>query len=196
MNRNLSESNEAILQLQPTALMILSLKDNMFMLDELLRGKTYPEENGVYLLNQITPILREGVKYFTYEGLNSGIHIKEEEFAKLNEDIYNESGNIIINKEVMKRKDFLLRNKPTVRARVIKIAELLVNEYMNQTSHIFSRRYNVADEIFKHLLPEYQDLYSGGMLAETLDQLFLQISEFIGNDTWHIYFIKLIGSDI
>lgn len=193
MKKQLSE-NEAILQLIPTASLVLSLTDNLFELENRLEGCTYKPTPGVYLINTLEPIIEAGKPYYTSKGLINQTPIIGNELAEINDDVFDENGNVVISKHIMLNKNAILKNHPSVNTALFKIARLLIEDYINSKCPIFNVNNN--NKITRYLVPEAMHLYESGEINNYMYVIYDIIDRFIGKDVYHIYFVRTVGLDL
>lgn len=156
-----------------------------------------PAPVGIYKVGDIYPCIQNNKRYYSQKisKTNQCNSCLVTDINKVNDTIIDESGNLVIPAYVMKNKEQYLRNEPTVPARGLMIVELLVKRYIESISP-WVRHSTYNSKILNHFKPEGIDLFNSGEIDLLCNSLFAQVSDFIGLDVWHIYFVKFMGLDL
>lgn len=156
-----------------------------------------PAINGIYKVGDIYPSIISGKQYYSQKinKLNQCITTPVTDFNKVNDTIIDESGNVIIPRGMMLNKENYLRNEPSVPSRGLILVELMIKRYIESVAPWV--KYSMQNnKIISNFKPEGVELFTDGHIDKICDSLFAQISSFMGNDVWHIYFVKYSGLDI
>lgn len=156
-----------------------------------------PATIGVYKVGDIYPSIIPGKQYYSQKinKFNQSVTIPIVDINKVSETVIDESGNVIIPKGMMLNKENYLRNEPSVPSRGLIIIELMIKRYIESISPwVKYSMYN--NKIISNFKPEGVELFIDGHIDKICESLFTQVSNFIGNDVWFIYFVKYLGLDI
>ena len=156
-----------------------------------------PAPEGIYRVGDIHPCIHSNKRYYSQKltKTNQYISAPVTDINLVNDTIIDETGNVILPAYVMKNKEQYLRNEPTVPARGLLIVELLIKKYIESVSPwVKYSMYN--SKIASYFKPEGVELFYNGHIEALCESLFAQVCEFIGNDVWHVYFVKFMGLDL
>jgi hypothetical protein len=156
-----------------------------------------PHAKGIYKVGDIYPSIIPSKQYFSQKinRLNQSVTTPIIDLNKINDAIVDEMGNIIIPRAMMLNKESYLRNEPTVPARGLILVELLVKRYIESISpYVKYSMYN--NKIISNFKPEGVELFVDGHIDKMCESLYAQVSTFIANDVWFIYFVKYMGIDL
>ena len=156
-----------------------------------------PSAKGIYKVGDIYPSIIPNKQYYSQKinKFNQCITIPVTDFNKVNDTIIDESGNVIIPKGMMINKENYLRNEPSVPSRGLILVELMIKRYIESINPWV--KYSMQNnKIISNFKPEGVELFTDGHIDKMCESLFAQISTFIANDVWHIYFVKYSSLDI
>ena len=177
-----------------------------------------PAPKGIYLKNRLEPVMTDGNAYYIYKGQQRH---KIQDINLIKENVYTESGSLLIPKIFMENKARFLSEVPFIPYRGVKLAELLINEQVDSMIEYRHRRGYTLHKVLSHMLPipvkvvedysaeaanlRLRELHAGidkapaehpeDTITRRLDEdyasLQKEINLFIGEHTWNIYLIKL-----
>ena len=156
-----------------------------------------PPRVGIYKIGEIYPCIEPNKLYYSQK-LNRNQTYTTTPITDINtvtDTVTDEIGNVIIPLNMMKNKTQYLRNEPNVPVRGLIIIELLIKKYLESIAP-WVKHSMQHGRIVSNIKPEHHAVYTDGHLEKTCESLFLQVSDFVGNDTWHIYFVKFVGIDL
>ena len=156
-----------------------------------------PPAIGIYKVGDIYPSIIPNKQYFSQKinKLNQCITIPITDFNKVNDTVVDEIGNVIIPRPMMLSKEIYLKNEPSVPARGLILVELLLKRYIESISP-YTKYSMYNSKIMSNFKQEGIELFLEGHIDKLCESLYAQVSSFIGNDIWFIYFIKYLGIDI
>ena len=155
-----------------------------------------PDLQGIYVVGEIYPRIVNNRKYFEY---NTNIPNKSlsiiTDFNLVKNAVVDEKYDLVVPKYMMADKEKYLSNTPTIPARCYILIDLIIKNHLDLVSQISNRRPN-SNRILNILKDECQDVYEDGYLTRLISPLLDQVDNFIGANTWHMYFSKIVGLDI
>lgn len=172
---------------------VIDILSHVMSLDEdpYLKALVPPAE-GIYLLGSIDPILYKDRMYYE---MKTGKSIEFAKILKINDDIVDETGRIIVSLKDLKTKARFFKHEPSVPSVGIKIAIAVVTRYLGtlcrHTRHVHDRI-----RIDKYVRPEYQEMVDKEEFVHGFERLLDLVTDFVGRDTWNIYFYKLRGTSL
>jgi len=187
--------------------LVIDLLQHAMSLEEDPCGRgLLPSPKGLYILGNFEPILLESERYYyKTQLLSSGgkgdvydfkesPYIKDiSKIAKFADDVYDISGKVVLTSSDIRTKGRFFRTDPGVPVTAIKMAIAVIQRYLGtlcrHTSHIHS-----ASRMDQLVRQEYQYLIDNDEYLIGFDNLISQISQFVGNDHWNIYFYKVKGT--
>lgn len=155
-----------------------------------------PYQEGIYIAGSFEPVIVASKQYFTHvieKGVTVKVPIKD--ISKVNENIYNTDGKIVVPAYVMQNKENLCSNSPFLPTRgALIVLNLIKYEIASISRWENNQGYRMAlNNSFTRDAGEVLDELMVDRLCESLTD---QVKDFIGKDTWNIYFTKLIGVDV
>lgn len=190
MNKNM-KSEELLKEVH--GFLSVNLLDYIEKLDRKYNKYFLPPEEGIYLLNRVEPIIKAGQKCYTAQGIKNNQPITN--LSDIENDVFDENGVIIIPAFLMKRKSKNLSNVPNLPVNAIKIAYLLIDEYIDSLLPYTDAR--DWESLYKsYLTPEGIVLWKEGYLESAVSGLVNEIGRFISIDIWNYYFIELRNFDM
>lgn len=184
--------------LKPTEVQIIDLMSYIPHIDEdPYFVALFDPTPGVYLPGAIDPILswvnpaypasKFGVSMAAITGLQG---LKE-----CKEPLVNSKGVTICTAAELKKAIKHMTDTPTLPVNMLKVMLAILNTHL--TTMCVKTRTRISSSSYQHLVrPEYQHLIEDDSYVIALDQLLLDINQFIRNDTFHIYFTKLLGTSV
>ena len=156
-----------------------------------------PPRPGIYRVGDIYPCIEPTKLYYAQKinKNNTCTTTPITDFNLINDTVTDEIGNVIIPAAMMRSKEQYLRNEPTVPVRGLILIELLIKKYLDSVA-TWVKHSMQNQKIVSNIKPEYHEIYWEGHLEKITESLILQVSDFIGHDTWHLYFVKLLGLDL
>lgn len=178
--------------LETTGLLILNIVDQAYKLDEDMHKYLIYPKLAVYHKNGIEPVLKPGCRYYTAKGLEDNEPI--EALNKIKENVYDESGNLVIPRYMMIEQRKWLTNKPKLPISAMKVIMISLENYITDTT-------NFNDSCFDYRLSEV--LNESGLKAYEHNEFdryasvyYNAIEEFIAADRSHLYFCELRSTDM
>lgn len=179
-----------------------------------------PPAIGLYLRGVLNPVLVQGEVYFnvtktnsytTYVDKRTGQHLGQRpvfesvpilpgsDISAMTGEITDSSGNVVIPSYAMAAKERYLSNMPFLPYRGVEIARCIIEEYISRlTCHGWKID---SENTLRKLLYCEPDrdgikLWKDGFMERALENLLIQVTDFIGPDTYHIYFVKTRGYEV
>jgi hypothetical protein len=179
--------------MKPREVLVLSLLDFIHeLVSEYSVAMKDPEE-GIYLRNDVRPVIKVGRCFYSESSYRTMTPLTY--LDGIDEAILDENGQIILPRFVMKRKHQLLLVKPSIPSRAIQLAFNLVGMYIDET--VKYRTSEIYRElVLEQLRPEYTYLLGDGNIELVCQKLISRVAEFMGEDLWAVYFIRLINTTL
>lgn len=166
-----------------------------------------PAPQGVYKNGEVDPCMLSTEPYF-YDS-EKGVFYTGKSFAQstgnslqpivdintVKTNVYDKSGRVVIPAYMMADKEKYLSSQPTVPYRGVILVELLIRNFIDSVSNIPGRK-AYAGRIERHVDPKFVNNDTVDSLEVICKSLFMQIDQFIGDDLWHIYYVKRMQFDI
>lgn len=203
MNSNRSFFND----IQTTEKLLLSSLANAVLIEQHFGAFLLPPPQGIYKNGEVDPCIINTEPYF-FEDDKSKFYTDKTFFQfsgkslqpisdinSVTSNVYDKLGRIIIPEFMMKDKERFLSSTPTVPYRGVILVELLIRNYIDSISNIPGKK-SYAGRIERHVDPRFVDHTVIDSLEVICKSLFLQVEQFIGDDLWHIYYVKRIQFDI
>lgn len=181
-----------------TAKLILDLANHASSLENTLKDYLLPHPEGVYVINQLHPVIVAGKSYYTKKV--SGIacdFIPIVDFDKCKEAVYDENHRLAVPATFMISKDKFLSNSPFLPTRGMRILELAIQDQINATLGYRPYRSSYWTKVLANLKPivEPEEVESvEWLISNVYCKISGDISSFIGNDDWHYYSVETTGS--
>lgn len=156
-----------------------------------------PPPPGIYRVGDVEPVIVNTKRYYSQKITknNHCVSTPITDFNSVTDTVIDEIGNVILPSFVMKNKEHYLRNEPTVPSKGLMIVELLVKKYIESISP-WCKHSMYNNRLLNHFKPEASDIFNDGQIENLCESLFTQVSNFIENDIWHVYFVKFMGLDL
>ncbi len=183
--------------LRTTQTFFLPVFNYAFLIEKQYGELIIPPPVGIYRVGDIYPVITNNKKYYSQRVTknNQFITTPITDLNSVTDTVLDEIGNVILPAFVMKNKEQYLRNESTVPARGFMIVELLVKKYIESLAP-WSKYSMYNSKLASHFKPEGSDLFNNGQIENLCKSLFMQVADFVGDDVWHIYFVKFIGLDL
>lgn len=186
---------------KPSDILVLNLLKYVGHIQEPYASKYLePYEKGLYLRGHINPLLHENLAYYKdFKPIEDKITpIKFESLAEImlcKNDVYTSSGDVVISaKDLFYNKKFI-ETKPDIPVQLIKVAVSVILEYLNSLNK-YTNVNSINFNLNRLVKQKHRDLiikeYYQTELAELLDI----VCNFVGKDSWHIYFYKITGTTL
>lgn len=165
--------------LEPTQFIILPVINEASLLEAKYEDSLMPVKPGVYRAGDIYPLGDKKID----DLVGSGFENK----------LFSYADNALANLELKVNTARRLYSQPTVPARGLQLIELCIN---NEISKINPFARNTHTEAAINRLIYGNAEITSDDIANECSNILKHVIEFIGNDVWHIYFVRLKGSDI
>lgn len=193
MNFNIKNMEKLISK--TSEVIIIDLLEHVIRMpeDPCLNALVEPEQ-GLYLVGQLDPFISIKNKLFFKSNLEKQILIPNE-ILNAKEPIVNEFNEVKITPSDIFTKRNYISTSPSIPSVGIKLTCSIATRHLNELcvytkSNIGSAR---LDELVK---PEYQYLIHTYKYEKELSRLLDKINEFVSSDIWHIYFYKIVGTNL
>ena len=182
--------------LKPSAMMVVNLLDHVSTWDKdpYLDCLVEPS-SGIYLPSSVNPVLDDnGVYYPQSKYGQDQYRIKDlDSIFNLGESIVDKNGIVVFTWVNLKRFKKYITLTPQVPATAIKVAHVIVDDFLRGLCPYTNTPRNKHS---LHQLTTNPDLILIEAYEELLDDLIMEVSEFVGKDRYHIYFTKLKGTSL
>lgn len=179
--------------LNPKEVLVLNLLDYISELDIHYSSYFADPYPGIYIANKVEPVLLPNTVYYTDDGIR--FTLEDFEIDKYTGSVTDEYGNMLLSRYVMSMQKSFLSKTPTLPVFAIKIAHIYALSVVDDATP-YVRDKTKTTEAIRYLKPGGYIYVYNGMFSIALDELLKTISEFINNDIWNIYFIKLNNTDL
>lgn len=187
---------------KPSDIIIINLLEHIGVIPEPYSSKYLePYTKGLYLRGNISPLLLEGNTYYKDFKVNKDGKINAVKFESLaeillcNNDVYDSRGEVIVTaRDLFCNKKFI-DTKPNIPVQLIKVGIAVVLEYLNSLNkytNVNSINYNLN----RLVKSQHRDLIVKEYYQTEFNVLLDIISDFVGKDSWHIYFYKVVGTNL
>lgn len=183
---------------------IYSLHDFVYLLNELPEQDIFNKtiRSGLYLANELKPRLFGSAKYLykqiydTYGPITGpGLDLDKLDVQKLADDIVDIEGNFVIDRSHI-LKNTRLYKKPTLdAARFSFLASWIIDFFNQQCSDTPRIRYSDY-QVYNWVRKKYREYLYDGTMDEVLRPLHDRLTEWVGEDTWHIYQVRVSETNI
>lgn len=190
---------------------VIDLLDQVLGIEEVpyLTALLDPEP-GLYVVGDIEPILKKSENYYLrsklvvapYNGTAMAGMVfydqspKVEDYAaiaQIKDDIVDENGRVVISHKDLRTKGKYFRQEPTLPAVAIKMAIVLVQNYLNslcRDTHVRFVSYSVESLVKK----EHMEMALSDEFIAAYSTLINKVMDFVDKDNWHIYYLKVKGT--
>lgn len=178
-----------------SGLMNFSILESAVKLEQAYRDYFWDPEPGVYYINGVEPIIKKHTKetYYTPQSYQENLPITD--YGAVKTDVINEYGKIIIPAYVMQNQHKFLTMSPKLPINSLKLIKCALNQYIIDSTMPYD--YNPDAVLITELLNEEGILlYEEGAMEVYYERYINAISDFVGDDLWHIYFVKLNNTSI
>ena len=193
--------------IQTTQRLVVSSVASAALIENQFSNFLLPPPAGVYKIGEVDACMVSGEPYFYEE--DKGLFYTDKAFFQysgktiqpivnindVNSAVYDKTGRIVIPAFMMQDKAQYLSSTPTVPCRGVVLVELLIKNYLDSISNIPGKR-SYGGRVERHIKQEYADDSVIDSLEVICKTLFLHIEQFVGDDLWHIYYVKRIQFDI
>lgn len=192
----LTDETQDILSLRPISILIVDVRETVNRLSALLEGhliETDIDLYSVFVKGTNKRLLSPEYRYYTPDGLVNKIPLTSLE--GITSDVVDETGRIVISASIMNKKNkFLVFGRPT-ESKIIPVIDAMVKDLLNRRIKKY-HNFNARNKLLGMLKPESACLVDNDEIDNCCDDLLSQAERFIGTDTWNIYFINFIGTDL
>lgn len=189
-----------------TNVLIIDILPHAIMLEERLQQTLIDYEPGIYIPGGIKPYLSLSKPLFFEKDrdivrdtiLSNGdieyLVIKSaKDILSRRESVIDSTGEVVMYSTFIKNKHKLMSIKPTIPARAVEMAMSVALNHLTWATRC--TRMNFFKTPLHNLVkPEYRDLVDNEEYPTAFDDIIVEVSNFIGQDTWHVYFHKIQGT--
>lgn len=184
--------NDKILNLETTSSLILGLSDSMYLVESLINkiGAVRNEFKGIYLFNSSIPLIKQNTKYYS-----NFILLKDpiNQIPDLRSAVTDNENNIVIPEFVMLNQSKFLRSYPKHNLHALMLITKLIEEELARVCPFATNDDSKIDSetLEYYFNPRVNDIIESGNLEDICHPVISIMNEFICNDNYHIYFIKV-----
>lgn len=193
--------------IQTTERHILSSLASAVLIEQQFGSFLLPPPVGIYKQGEVDPCVTSSGAYF-YEQ-EQGAFYTDKSFFQFNgksiqpitdinivqSNVFDRAGKIVIPAYMMLEKERYLSPTPTVPYRGVILVELLIRNFLDSISNIPGKK-SYGGRIERHVDPRFINHDVIDTLEVICKSLFMTIEQFVGDDLWHIYYVKRIQFDI
>ncbi len=173
-------------------IMIVSGLEYVCMIDRLFGHMLPSIPKGLYIKNQLTVAVLEGLPYYTSDSLSLD---KPVDVLLCEKDLYNKEGKLIAPEFMMKNKKRFFTDKPSFNPVAFNIVEDFIKSHFESHCPYYNNSkfyHNRLSTYFTKLENDY-NIYDA--LSSFLDGLTLKLLYFMSNDYWSEYEVCVKGND-
>lgn len=189
----MSNENQSILELKSTSVLILDTRNEINSLIDLLDSHLIDLPTTIYLKDTNKKLIVPFHCYYTLAGLSDNTPL--ESLDDVNEDVLDSNGNVIIPAKIMLNKSNWLVTSAEPEYKIIPVIEAIVKNLFNTRIKEY-HRFNARNKLKSLIKESSHYILDTGEIEDCCQSLLTKIENFIGNDTWHIYFINFVGTDL
>jgi hypothetical protein len=178
-NRFTMEDLDPTSLLEPTQFIILPVINEASLLEFKYEDSLLPVKPGVYRTGDIYPLGEKKIDDLLSVGFENRI--------------FSYADNTLANLESKTNNSKRLYSQPTLPSRGLQLIELCINQEICKINP-FARNSHTEAAI-NRLITNTAEITSDD-IANDCSCILKHVIDFIGNDVWHIYFVRLKGSDI
>ena len=176
--------------------LLIDLHDHVYGINPTILGMLEVPEEGIYFKNSIQPLMVESQVYFKASkfGRYSDRIIDFKEVFNLNEDVLDKDGNTVISKKELRARRRYLTMEPELPITAVHLAVNMVNEYLSILAPYAKCGRIKRQEWF--VKEEYHYVIEEDLFESVFERLMSEVYTFVGDDTWHIYFTRMINATL
>lgn len=192
---SVEDANKMLIKTKET--LVLNLLDHVVNLDDLYRVDCYEEpRKGIYLSGSIDPIFYADSKYFWKNDQSVNIPILNiHELLTTFRTVIDSTEKVIIRGDTLFKQRKFLQTQPDIPVMAIKAAVATIIKYLNSLCS-FTHVNDISYNLYRLVKNEYRDLVNNDEFDVIFYDLVSKVQDFVGEDTWHIYFYKVRGTSI
>ena len=143
---------------------------------------------GIYRAEEITPVMIPGNEYFHKV---NGVLVHIEDINQVKSAVYDKREKQVIPGFHMRHKDSMLSDRPKLPQRGTMIADLLINQHLDNFVSWRTHGANYIDKLRTHFEPEaFSDEEFDLYMEELGFEVCRDVADWIGNKRWHIFLTK------
>ena len=178
------------------SVLVIDVLQHAMCLSEEVQQTMEPPEEGLYVIGGIEPLVSTKKTYHyrsEYEQRLSIVDFKG--IFKQNEDILDHEGNLVISARDLKLKKKYLTFTPNLPVTAVKVGIAVVMKFLNSLNR-HTRTQNPIYRLNRFIKSECQDWVDREEYDHAFESLLDEVSNFVGKDTWHIYFCRVRGTTL
>ena len=182
--------------LTPINIQMLAILPYASIIEQTYSDYLLPPKQGIYKFGDLKPSIYNNRMYYVQQKMgNTVIRVPVTDFNTVEDTIVDEMDRIVIPSFMMKQKTKYLFNTPTIPARGAEIIKLLIEHHLASTSS-WANKGNYIEKMCSFFKPENSEIVEELFLQRLCESLLCQVSNFVGNDSWNVYFVKFLGLDL
>lgn len=178
------------------SVLAIDILQHALCLDEKIQHTMEPPEEGLYIVGGIEPLISAKKHYHYRSEYERRLVIGDlKNIFKQNEDILNHEGTMVISAKDLKLKKKYLTFTPNLPVTAVKVGAAVVMQFLNNLNR-YTRSQSISYRLNRFIKPEFQDWIEREEYALAFERLLDEVSNFVGKDTWHIYFCRMRGTTL
>ncbi len=180
------------LLMTPKEVLIVDILDKAISLDDDILDKLIEPKKGLYLPNHLKPILNTEDNNYYFE--NGNRIIDTEQLLSLEQDVYNKDKEVIMRSSYLKRKKNYILTKPNIPVIAIELMVTFIKNHITTLTDIPDNR--ISYHILTLIKPDVDANELLDNVYVSIDDLFIEISNFINKDKTFIYLYETLGTSL
>ena len=181
-------------------LLVLSGEELVISLQDKYSNSFKDSPEGLYVPFQIEPLLKPNHLYMVdgeplYLNKIDSSTVLDDLEIPLSATISDKAFRTIITPAMRKKYADMFTVTPSINPHILEAIKHMAHVHIN-CMLAYTLSSNPIDDLYKYLTPEGIVKFEDGVLEEACDDIFAQISNFMLDNPWNIYFISLRGWDI
>ena len=179
--------------LRATQVLFLSIIQSAYFIKDTYGDRLIEPVQGIYTPNSLDPVITPNGHFYTRDEYQRLQEIKD--IDEVTTDVINIDGVTVIPAYMMQNKERYLFPTPTIPATEIQLIKCLISRKIGQINPWVKRGMDDR-RVLQFIKPGHEDIFINDQLDQSLGVLYDQVTHFIGQDEWYIYFVKLRGVDL
>ena len=148
-----------------------------------------PPKEGLYLEGFVDPILKGNKLYYARKDFQKRKAIKSlDHVIDLDDDIYDDQKNIVMSRRFINNKKKHLTTRPKISISAIFAIRACILNYLYGVCRYARVGLRLSPESF--IIDDFIDKLNEKSMESFFSEILEEIHDFIGEDTWHIYFCR------
>lgn len=171
---------------------IVDILDKAISLDDNILNSLIEPKKGLYLPNNLKPILNIEDNDCYFENGDKIIDVNK--ILTLEQDVFNKDKEIVLKSNYIKKKKHYILTQPNIPIIAIELIVIFIKNYITTLTHIPDDR--ISYHILTLVKPDIDVDELLDSIYTSIDDLFIEINGFINNDNTFIYLYENLGTSL